>query len=703
MFVKLLIYSSLLALCFCQSTLLYVSTSGNDNNNCTAMSYACLSLSGALQKTSTSTNNMVVITFEQGTYSGVDNINVTLPENYDISIIGQNTYYYDIKNSQDSVTFSCDPQFTNGIIGSQNTSLSLQSITIQGCDIGMMITENNLDFQVSNVIFQNNVQAINGTSKTSNLILDSTHLITSSDSTTSSISFKGLNVQLSNSESKSGIQIISNGSITIDRTSFNDTGAIQLDSTIQTQITNSEFNNFGNGFVYGEMNSVIFFFSKGNTNIQSSNFYCPTNSGALLGNISDEVVINDSNLNGCFFSAYGTNVTLSNSIFQNSNIPLFPNGDNVYINNCNFTDIGSYNSTANYLDGGILLQSSSNSSLFNITIENSMLTNTSIITRSKTNNGMLKNCRFADSAGFVKLSGTWTLDSNTFENLSPDCCTVGKIYIHDQADSGVSLIENCNFQSSSVSNGMLALSGSKFKISNCNFHDISSVDGGGVYVNTNMVSSLEVINSQFKNINNEGGGALYFNVVDNNSHNLSISGCTFTSNTAGDSGGAIFTSGATVDVSNCTFESNSAVRYGGAIYTTSHVNMTVENSIFLSNSASEGGAIAISQTAEANLYPAYSAEIEIIDCTFNDNEADTGAVFACDVPDTDFTLSIDDASTMENNDTKNGPDVNCSTSSHMWLWITLGVLGGILCIIVIVIIVVTVIKKRKKSTYDTLD
>lgn len=90
------------------------------------------------------------------------------------------------------------------------------------------------------------------------------------------------------------------------------------------------------------------------------------------------------------------------------------------------------------------------------------------------------------------------------------------------------------------------------------------------------ITNLTLINGKSGN-----GGAI------DNSGNLTVNNCIFINNSAsGDAGGAIFSDG-DINVNNCTFENNSAESNGGSIATTG--NSTINNSKFTENQAGYGG------------------------------------------------------------------------------------------------------------------
>jgi predicted outer membrane repeat protein len=160
--------------------------------------------------------------------------------------------------------------------------------------------------------------------------------------------------------------------------------------------------------------------------------------------------------------------------------------------------------------------------------------------------------------------------------------------------------------------------------------------GGAVY---NHWGHVTIENCRFEGNNTlagGSGGALYNNgAVGLNT--MEVDRSTFTSNWAGQTGGAI-RNGGSLTVTDSTFDENSAVGRGGAIFNTLNADgLSIENSTFIENSTdSEGGAIyhdsgtfiyITNSTFYGNsagvsgggLYSYTSAETSITNCTFFNN------------------------------------------------------------------------------------
>jgi predicted outer membrane repeat protein len=109
--------------------------------------------------------------------------------------------------------------------------------------------------------------------------------------------------------------------------------------------------------------------------------------------------------------------------------------------------------------------------------------------------------------------------------------------------------------------GIYNTPGASLTISGCTLSDNRAGDGGGVY---NFGATLTIVNSTLSgNQANdpsgyEKGGAVYSAGF---THTVSITGCTFSNNSAGVYGGAIWTVSTNMTITSCSFSGN--VEYGG--------------------------------------------------------------------------------------------------------------------------------------------
>ena len=277
----------------------------------------------------------------------------------------------------------------------------------------------------------------------------------------------------------------------------------------------------------------------------------------------------------------------------------------------------------------------------------------------------------------------------------------GGIYsLGDITISGSNFIDNT---ANNSGGGAYTLFGS-INLSDSNFtYNTAGHDGGGIIINSNNYAFIT--NSNFvDNIASASGGGLSFMMQPNvfNSF-LNIINSTFKNNTAA-VGGAIYLRSAIdnsclyANISGSNFESNTAIRMGGGLYVSAgpilaignntHVNLTLENSIFIGNKAINGGGIVLSKgntssvdaTLVSNIMGSnftdneatndgggifidLGAEITIGDCTIVNNYAggDGGAI-ALKANDSEVTLTISDSEITNNTAGNNGSC--CKRTTH---------------------------------------
>ena len=191
------------------------------------------------------------------------------------------------------------------------------------------------------------------------------------------------------------------------------------------------------------------------------------------------------------------------------------------------------------------------------------------------------------------------------------------------------LVEKCAFinntATGSTCGGSIYINVNNITIKDCLFENSTCLrDGGAIRC---VKDNVNILNSNFTNCVASAGGALAWNGANGN-----ITNCIFTNNGANSSyttyssgnhtGGAIFWLGSYGVIDNCLFINNKApltsnTLGGGAINWGNDgrtVNGTVMNSVFIGNSAKNGGAI----------YWGNSAEGRVLNCTFEENDAENG-------------------------------------------------------------------------------
>ncbi len=241
-----------------------------------------------------------------------------------------------------------------------------------------------------------------------------------------------------------------------------------------------------------------------------------------------------------------------------------------------------------------------------------------------------------------------------YANTSP-CLFNECLFTLNAAESGAAVyaensstieLTDCEFVNHDTTNaGTIRIQNSSaLQMTNCDVsHSAALSSGAGLYADSSTVS---ITGCQFSN-NIAGGGNNGGAISFYSGSQVSISGSSFTNNTATADGGAIngdrstchitqsiFTGNSTVsyggavksygcamDLAGCVFTSNASGRDGGAVYGntaggTLPTLMTVQHCRFASNTAEDGGGLAISSTL---------SEATVANCEFDGNIATDSA------------------------------------------------------------------------------
>ena len=171
----------------------------------------------------------------------------------------------------------------------------------------------------------------------------------------------------------------------------------------------------------------------------------------------------------------------------------------------------------------------------------------------------------------------------------------------------------------------LHIDGCTFRSNSAGFY--GGANGGAIYVEGRTGHddiSCTINNCTFQNNSAWRGAA-----VASWDTELHIDGCTFTSNSAGFYGGAMYLDGSTdhryilSTIHNCTFDNNTA-SYGGAVLS-DNTQLDMDSCDFTSNSAKpygRGGAIFLQRTKVPR-----DINSTVHDCTFYNNTAEQGGAF----------------------------------------------------------------------------
>ncbi|XPM55095.2 MAG: DUF4347 domain-containing protein [Leptolyngbya sp. IPPAS B-1204] len=328
--------------------------------------------------------------------------------------------------------------------------------------------------------------------------------------------------------------------------------------------------------------------------------------------------------NNIFFGVNGTFTLTGGELGISSNLSIFGNG-------ASFTTISGNNASRvfNVSSGTVLLSG--------LTIANGRAGGGEGGGIRNSGNLTVQFCTISGNSaggggGIFNLSSL-TVNSSTFSNNSAVFGGGGGIF------NGDSLTVNSSTFSgnSGVKFGGGIFNGGSLTVNSSTLSGNSAGFGGGI---TN-VGNLTVNSSTFSNNSaGAGGGGIYnFGVLNavgtlfNNNGATIVGGglfttneavvdfCTFTNNQADDEGGGIFAEGV-LNLGNSYFQNNRATNSGGGLYLTGS-DAKVSLSTFLSNSASNGGAIGLGTSSG-------TSTLLVTDSVLRFNSATTsgGGIFA---------------------------------------------------------------------------
>ena len=206
----------------------------------------------------------------------------------------------------------------------------------------------------------------------------------------------------------------------------------------------------------------------------------------------------------------------------------------------------------------------------------------------------------ATSTGAIFASGSVKLDVQETSFVGNDALTIGTILIHQKSYLGIT---NCLFANNTsrgfgtiygVTNVTMGIEGTNFTR--------NSVDGDGGAINVRHQANLSLTNCRLDRNSARYGGAVFaqYNVT------LKMRETSFTGNSASRNGGALSISQSQCHIVHSVFNSNTAkTGGGGAMHIDSRVSLKRENTDFINNNGSEGGAINIESGAVQFNNPEY--------------------------------------------------------------------------------------------------
>ena len=259
-----------------------------------------------------------------------------------------------------------------------------------------------------------------------------------------------------------------------------------------------------------------------------------------------------------------------------------------------------------------------------------------------------------DATGGLAISlGTVELDTITFQNMNLSSGNGGAISISGGSDHS---FVDCTFANNTAGNGgaVYISGGSGISFTGTNsFTGNTAGTNGGAIVSTAASVTLNLEEAVFTNNTAQLGGAIMIT-----GGSLSVTDCSFTTNSADINGGAIYLSrGNDFTFSSSSkknsFQSNSAANDGGAIYVAGGSSLTFsgENEFDDNTAGNNGGAIAYNA--------ATSSAPEFAGISFNNNHAVNGGAVALLAGNVTFT---DDIKFSQHNDITNGGVLYIATS-----------------------------------------
>lgn len=233
-----------------------------------------------------------------------------------------------------------------------------------------------------------------------------------------------------------------------------------------------------------------------------------------------------------------------------------------------------------------VIENGANVSLINLTLANGYIDESMGAAVFNLGNLTVTGCTFtanmAEYGSAIFNANTLYVDNSIFNgNLG---LSISSIF--NDADA-TAQVRNSVFTANGVDGDAGAIGNNgDLTLTGCTFTSNSASSAGAV-MNT---GTMNITGCTFtgNNATNEVGGAIL------NTGLLNINDSTFTGNTAdddGEAGGAIFNEGGTINIKNSTFTSNTTDLSGGAIYSYNEGVLNIADSVFSSNYAQAGGAL----------------------------------------------------------------------------------------------------------------
>ena len=224
----------------------------------------------------------------------------------------------------------------------------------------------------------------------------------------------------------------------------------------------------------------------------------------------------------------------------------------------------------------------------------------------------------SDSTGSLVIDGDAESTSTTLKKSLINVSTSGTLVLNENS---ILQNNNCMAAYDATHGGAIYSSGGNININGGTIRNNSTSYkkhlGGAIYLEN---GTFTMTAGSFENNSTyENGGALYLDSCKTNITGGNFTGNSTTTETTSCYGGAIYILTSSSDseaavISNCTFESNTAYQSGGAIYTAGPGNVEIKNCNFknntVSNSTAKGGAIYVENT---------DGSVSVNDCMFDGN------------------------------------------------------------------------------------
>ena len=413
-----------------------------------------------------------------------------------------------------------------------------------------------------------------------------------------------------------------------------------------------------------------------NTGLYGGAFYALATKINVSGNvvISGNTVPNTTGAyGGAFYITGGAELNIEDGTFENNQAGAFgetgnANGGMIYQYQKSTVNIsgGTFRNNQTVAAGGVLFSHQGTTNITGGTFIENKANNGAVIWNTINNNltitgGDFKNNKAGLNGGVIfNQNGTMDISGVTFESNTADNGYGGVIkstYNSSYGGNGVTIkIKDCTFKKN-IANGSAHVSGQggaiwselaqECTIDNCKFIENTANVGGAFYGPQQSTNMTECTFEGNKAVTNEAGkeaktgtaggigGAIYTfgadSVTKTTASKLNLTSCTFTSNTADDSGGAIASqSGAEYTINGGSFTSNKAT-HGGAIYSGGSELVINDGVTFTSNEANEeGGAIYV---RENNYQGTDEGSLKVNKGDFTGNKAKNGgAILGYKVP-----------------------------------------------------------------------